>query len=391
MYNFDKLIERRGTGSIKWELIKASGKHEDTIPLWVADMDFETMPEITAALIERAKHPIYGYTMIMDDYLEAFIGWMKRRFDFNVEKEWVTTTPGVVTALGLAIQAYTKPGDKIIINKPIYYPFDIGIAVNERIVVENPMIYKDNKYYVDFEDFERKIIENDVKLFILCNPHNPIGKVWTQEELQTIGNICKKHGVIVVSDEIHQDFVYQGHTHIPFYKVDESFKEFSIICTAPSKTFNLAGLQTSNIVIANKDLRDKFETTKTKVGLMHVNIFGIEACKTAYQKGDQWVDELVEYLQGNIDYLTKFFEEKLPQCPVIKSEGLYLVWVDFSKFGMGHLELEEFMLNKAKLWLDEGYIFGTGGELFERFNVACPRAILVKALDQLEEALNTLK
>lgn len=390
MYNFDEVIERKGTGSSKWDLIEEKGYSEDTIPMWVADMDFKTLPDITEALIERAKHPIYGYTKIIDGYLEAVVNWMKTRHDFEIEKEWITTTPGVVTALKIAVQTFTKPGDAVIINKPVYYPFDFSIEDNGRKIIENPTVYKDGHYYIDYEDFEKKIVENDVKMYILCNPYNPIGKVWTKEELKTVGDICKKHQVIVVADEIHQDFVYAGHKHIPFYNVDESYKEFSIICTAPSKTFNLAGLQTSNIIIANEKMREAFEKTKSNDGMMGPNIFGMVACQTAYEKGAEWVDELVAYLTGNIDYMIKFFEENIPQCKVIRPDGLYLVWVDFTALGMDNETLEKFMLEKAHLWLDEGYIFGTGGAGFERFNVACPRAILEKGLNQLAKAIKAL-
>ena len=390
MYNFDEIIERKGTSSVKWDNIKVKGYSEDTLPMWVADMDFNTLPDIKEAIIERANHAIYGYTTVSDDYLEAVVNWMKIRHHFYIDKSWIVTTSGIVTALKLAVQAYTQPGEYIIVNKPVYYPFDFSILENDRHVVENPLMYKDGKYEMDFVDFENKIVSNHVKLFILCNPYNPIGKVWTKEELKQMGDICKKHQVIVVSDEIHHDFVYPGHVHIPFFDVDESYKDFSIICTAPSKTFNLAGLQTSNIIIANEKLRTSFEETKSKNGVNNPNLFGLLACQVAYEKGATWVDELVAYLEKNIDFMIDFFEKHIPQCKVIRPDGLFLVWVDFTGLNMDHETLEKFMLEKAKLWLDEGYIFGTGGSGFERFNIACPRAILEKGLNQLLEAINTL-
>lgn len=390
MYNFDEIVEREGTDSVKWDQIKAKGYPEDVVPMWVADMDFKTLPDIVEAIKERAEHSIFGYTMVGDTYLNSVTGWMKTRHQFDVEKDWIVTTPGVVTALKIAVLAYTQPNDAIIINKPVYYPFDFSIKNNGRKIIENPMIYQDGEYKVDYEDFEKKIIDNDVKMFILCNPYNPIGKVWTKEELKTIGDICKKHHVLVIADEIHQDFIYKGYEHIPFYNVDESYKEFSIICTAPSKTFNLAGLQTSNIIIANESLREKFVATKENSGVTNPNIFGLIACQTAYDKGAQWVDELVEYLEANIDFMVDYFEKNIPQCKVIRPQGLYLVWVDFTALGLNHEDLEKFMLQNAKLWLDEGYIFGTGGAGFERFNVACPRSILKSALEQLSSAIQTL-
>lgn len=386
MYNFDKEINRRQTNSIKYDREKAQDPR--IIPMWVADMDFETLPEVKQALEKRAQHGIFGYAAPTNSYYQSVINWMKNRHQFDIQKDWIVTTPGVVTALKIAVRTYTKENDSIMIMKPVYYPFDASIQLNGRQVVECPLILENNSYQCDFELFEKTIIENQVKMFILCNPHNPIGRVWTKKELYQIGTICKKHHVYVMSDEIHMDFVYKGYQHVPFYKVDESFKEFSIICTAPSKTFNLAALQTSNILIADKEMREAFIKEKSASGINDPNIFGLDACETAYTYGGQWVDELLEYLQGNIDYMKSFFEERLPDIKIVDPQGLYLVWVDMRALGMSNDELEDFMLNKAYLWLDEGYIFGTGGDGFERFNVACPRSTLKKALEQLEKAIN---
>lgn len=392
MYNFDKVIERRNTKCAKWDGWKKEGKPEDVLPLWVADMDFETLPEVTEAIIERAKHSIYGYSMAGEDYYEAVCNWMKRRHNFDIKPENIVTTTGVVTALKLAVNAYTKPGDAIIINKPVYYPFDFSIDDNNRKKIECPMTFDGSEYELDFDLFEKLIVDNDVKMFILCNPYNPIGKVWRKDELLKLGDICKKHHVLVVSDEIHQDFVFEGYEHIPFVNVDESFKEFTIICTAPSKTFNLAGLQASNIIFFNEELKNKFVAMKSSLGFpVEPNIFGIEACRVAYNHGDQWVDELVEYIEENVKYLDSFLKERLPMIKLIKPQGLYLVWVDFSALKMNHLELEKFMIDEAKLWLDEGYIFGNGGSGFERFNLAMPRSVLKEALNNLEAAIKRNK
>ncbi|MEG0275565.1 MAG: MalY/PatB family protein [Coprobacillus sp.] len=385
MYNFDKVINRKGTNSSKFELNHQDDK--DLIPMWVADMDFETLPEIKEALIKRAEHGIFGYAMITDAYCQTVIGWMKRRHHFDVQSDWIVTTPGIVTALKVSVRAYTCKDDAIMIMKPVYYPFDFSIELNERKIIECPLDFDGIEYTCNYELFEKNIIENNVKMFILCNPHNPIGKVWTKQELLQIGNICKKHHVIVVSDEIHMDFVYKNNQHIPFYNVDESFKDFTIICTAPSKTFNLAALHTSNIIIANKELREIFIKEKNASGIGDPNIFGLDACIAAYTYGDKWVDELVEYLQGNIDFMINFFKERLPNIKVIQPQGLYLIWVDMRALNLNKDELEDLMLHKAHLYLDEGYIFGTGGEGFERFNVACPRVVLEKALLQLEKAI----
>lgn len=389
MYNFDKIIERKGTNSIKYD--RENIEDSQLIPMWVADMDFETLPEVKDALIKRAEHGVFGYAAVTDEYYQSVMNWLKDRHDFLVEKDWIITTPGVVTALKLAVRAYTQENDNILILKPVYYPFDASIELNNRNVIECPMVFKNNRYSCDFDLFEKCIIDNDVKLFILCNPHNPIGKVWSQDDLYKMGMVCKKHNVIIVSDEIHMDFVYEGYKHYPMYNIDESFKDFTIICTAPSKTFNLAALQTSNIIIASEKLRQMFIDEKSKSGVNDPNIFGMEACKAAYTYGSKWVDELIDYLAGNIQYMKDFFEQYLPDIKVIEPEGLYLVWVDFRSLNMNHEELEEFMLKKAHLWLDEGYIFGTGGSGFERFNVATPRSVLQKALEQLRDAVYGIK
>lgn len=388
MYDFDKVIERKGTNSIKYDREKAQDPR--IIPMWVADMDFETLPEIKEALVKRAQHGVFGYASPTSDYYQAVINWMATRHQLYIDQEWIVTTSGVVGALKLAVSAFTEKNDHVMIMKPVYYPFDKSIKVNQRQVVECPLVFKEDHYECDFDVFEKQIVDHDVKMFILCNPHNPIGKVWTQDELYQMGQICLKHHVYVVSDEIHMDFIYPGHQHVSFYNVDPSFSDFSIICTAPSKTFNLAALQTSNIIIKDEKMREKFKQEKDKAGMSDPNIFGLDACQAAYTYGAQWVDELVEYLAGNIQYMQDFFKERLPQLKVIAPEGLYLVWVDMRSLGMNKEELEKFMLEKAFLWLDEGYIFGTGGEGFERFNVACPRSVLKRALEQLEKAIREL-
>lgn len=388
MYDFDKVVERKGTGCAKYD--SAHQEDDALISLWVADMDFEVLPEIREAIIERANHPIYGYPILTDPYLKAVQSWMKKRHDFLIEKEWIVCTGGVVPALKLAVQAYSKPNDAVLIMKPVYYPFDLAITSNGRKIVEIPLDFDGTAYSLDMEAFEKKIVENEVKLFILCNPHNPLGVVWSRSDLLEMGKICQKHGVKVVSDEIHMDFVYPGYVHIPFYEVDPSFKEFSIVCTAPSKTFNLAGLWTSNIIIANEKMREKFKEVKARNGVTDPNIFGMAACQAAYTYGGKWVDALLEYLQGNIEFMKRFFEENMPMVKVIEPQGLYLVWVDFRALKMSAKELEDFMLHQAHVWLDEGYIFGAGGEGFERFNVACPRSILKKGLEQIKEAYDRL-
>lgn len=391
MYNFDEIVDRKGTDSSKWDQHKKKGYPQDAMPMWVADMDFKTLPEITQRLHEITDRGIYGYTVVPERYYDAIIDWMKQRHDLHLQKEWITAAPGVVSALKIAIRAYSHKGDAIIMQKPVYYPFDASVTLNDRVVVENVMKYKNGRYEIDFDDFEQKIIDHHVKLYILCNPHNPVGKVFTKEELYRLGMICKKHGVKVIADEIHMDFVFHGHCHIPFYNVDESFKEFSIICTAPSKTFNLAGLQTSNIIIANEEMKKQFEDFKLAAGFIGYNLMGMEACYSGYRYGHQWVDELVDYIKGNIDFMSDFIRRNIPELQVVEPEGLYLVWVDCRGLGMDEKQLERFMIDQCHLWLDEGYIFGSGGAGFERFNVACCRTYLEKALNQLEEAVRKLR
>lgn len=386
MYNFDKIIDRKGTNCNKYDDEKVYNDPK-LIPLWVADMDFETLPEIKNALQRVVDQGIYGYTSLTSTFMDSVQAWMKTRHHWDIEKDWIIQTQGVITGLRLAIQTFTNVNDSVLIMKPVYYPFDRSIDVTDRKIVECPLVLKENHYECDFEQFEQTIIQNDVKMFILCNPHNPVGKVWSREELKTIGDICKKHHVYVASDEIHMDFIHPGFEHIPFTEVDESYKDFSIVCTSPSKTFNMAGLQIANIIIPNAEIRTKFEKLKRMAGIGTPNMFALAACEAAYTYGSQWVDELNDYIYQNFLYMKDFFKKRLPEYLVIDSEGLYLVWVDMRALNKSNQELEEFMLEKAHLWLDEGYVFGTGGDGFERFNVACPRVTLQKALKQLEQAI----
>lgn len=387
VFDFDELIDRSGTDSAKWDSWKLQNKPKDVLPLWVADMDFKAPQAVLDALIKRVEHGVFGYTFISDSYLQAVVNWMNRRHHWEIQPDWIVSVPGVVTALKIAVNAFSEVGDAVLIQKPVYYPFDIVIEENGRKKVENAVTFNGKSFEINFEDFENKIIDNKVKMFILCNPFNPIGKVFTKEELRKIGNICKKHNVIVVSDEIHHDFVFGKRKHIPFFEVDPSFKEFSIICTAPSKTFNLAGLQVSNIIIADQLMKEKYKRCSNKYGIHEPNVLGLLACKVAYEECDDWVDAVSKYIQDNHAFMDTFFKTRLPKIKVIEPEGLYLAWVDFSALGMDHEELEKFMLNNAKLWLDEGYIFGMQGAGYERFNVATPRATLKEALKRLEYAL----
>lgn len=390
-YNFDEIIERKNTDCIKYDFALKRGKPEDVLPLWVADMDFRTPPFVIDALVEKSRHGIFGYSESGQDYFAVLQSWFLQNHTWEVALDWLVKTPGVVYAICTAIRALTHKGDSVLIQQPVYYPFAGSVLLNERKLVVNQLIYAENKYTINFEDFENKIIENKVKLFILCSPHNPVGRVWTEEELTRLGDICLKHGVTVVADEIHADFIYPGHKHLVFANIKPEFAQIAITCTAPSKTFNLAGLQVSNIFIPNPDIRHAFRQEMAKSGYSQLGIMGMVACKAAYQNGRKWLEELINYLGGNLDFLRSFFSEKIPQVKLIEPEGTYLVWLDFNQLNLSEDQLEDLIVKKAGLWLDKGTIFGAGGVGFQRINIACPRSILEKALGQLEKAIKTFK
>lgn len=389
-YNFDEIIDRRNTDCLKYDFAVERGKPADVLPLWVADMDFRTAPHIIEKAVADASLGIYGYTESKDDYFQAVANWYRTYFDWNVEKKWLVKTPGIVFAIGLAIKALTKEGDGVMIQQPVYYPFSEVIKDNDRKLVNNALVLRNGHYEIDFEDFEQKIIQEKVKLFVLCSPHNPVGRVWTREELQKIGEICLKYGVKVVSDEIHSDFVYGDRKHYVFTTIDPGFEEFSIVCTAPSKTFNLAGLQASNIFIPNVQIRKAFLKQMSAVGYSQLNMIGLHACKAAYETGREWLEELKVYLKGNLDFVREYLEQNLPQIKLIEPEGTYLIWLDCRALGLPEAKLEHLIVHEAKLWLDSGAIFGKDGEGFERINIACPRAVLEEACKRLHRAVQSI-
>lgn len=389
-YSFDTIIDRKNTNSLKHDFAVERNRPADVLPLWVADMDFKTAPAISDRLIETAAHGIYGYTESKKDYTEAVIQWFEKRFGVTYRPEWLIKTPGVVFALALAIKAYTEPGDGVLIQTPVYYPFYEVIRDNNRRVIENKLVNDHLHFTIDFEDFEQKIINEKVKLFILCSPHNPVGRVWTPAELTRLVEICRKHNVILVSDEIHCDFVYKKYSHTPILKIAEDYKDNLIICTSPGKTFNLAGLQVSNIFIPGDYLRARFQQELNASGYSQLNTFGINACTVAYREGEEWLDELLDYLQGNLDYVRDYLAKYLPWIKLTEPEGTYLVWLDFGRLGLTRAKLNDLVLNQAGLWLDAGHIFGCDYEQFQRIVIASPRAILKEALDRLRDAIGTL-
>lgn len=387
-YNFDEEINRKNTNCLKYDFAVERGKQEGILPLWVADMDFRTAPEIIDALVKEAQHGIFGYSEVKKDYFDALHHWFLTHFNWEVRREWLIKTPGVVFAIAQAVKAFTEEGDSVLLCQPVYYPFMECILDNKRKLVNSQLVYEDGKYSIDFGDFERKIIENHVKLFLLCSPHNPVGRVWSREELTRVGEICLKHQVVVLSDEIHCDFTYEGYTHTPFAGISEEFAANSVICTAPSKTFNLAGLQVSNIFIPDEKKRKLFKKAVDASGYSQLNVMGLVAAKAAYTYGEEWLCELKEYLKGNLAFVREFLRENLPQIKLVEPQGTYLIWLDLSGLSLTLRELEELVSQKANLWLDGGYIFGKETEQFQRINIACTRRTLEQALTQLKAAVD---
>ncbi len=385
--NFDEIIQRKGTDCLKYDFAQRRGMPEDVLPLWVADMDFRTSSYVEDAVIERTRHGIFGYSEVQEEYFRAVAGWMSRRHNWNVEPGWLIKTPGVVFALAMSVKAFTEVGDCVLIQQPVYYPFSEVIEDNERVIVSNDLyLGTDNRYHIDFEDFEKKIVEHHIKLFLLCNPHNPSGRVFTREELTKIGDICLKYGVIVVSDEIHNDFVFKGE-HTVFASVKKEYEDISVICTSSSKTFNLASMLISNIFIPNKKLKHRFRHEVDAAGISQLGVLGLVATKAAYEKGDEWYEKMMAYVQENIEYVRKYVEEYMPGVKVIDGEGTYLLWLDFRGTGIEVEELEHRIIYEAKLWLDSGKIFGNTGAGFQRINVAAPRKIVTECLERIRKIL----
>ena len=388
--NFDYVVDRRGTSCLKYDFAKERGLPEDVLPFWVADMDFQTPEPVREELLRCVSHGIFGYTDIKDDYRNTLATWFKKRHDFKPDMETLFITPGVVFAICTAIRAFTVKGDSVLICPPVYYPFSAAVHSNGRNLIESPLRENNGRYEIDFDDFERKITENNVKLFLLCSPHNPVGRVWTQEELSRIADICIARRVIVVADEIHQDFIYPGHKHTVFATLSSETDNITVTCTSPSKTFNIAGLQISNVFIKNDELREKFRCELDSEGYSQPNTLGIFAAKAAYEYGEAWLTELLTYLATNISRVKDFLARNIPKVRLIQPEGTYLLWLDFSDYGLSDEEIDDIIINKGKLWLDSGHIFGTGGSGFQRINVACPQSVLKEGLSRLADSFRHL-
>lgn len=382
-YNFDEVVPRRGTNSYKWD----SAGDADVLPMWVADMDFRTAPPVVEALKKRVEHGIFGYVRVPDVCYGTVAGWFAGRHNWQIEKEWIIYTTGVVPALSAVIKALTTSGDKVVVQTPVYNCFFSSIRNNGCEVITSPLIYENGTYQMDFIDLEQKVADPGVKVLLLCNPHNPAGRVWTKQELTRLGEICLRNDVWVVSDEIHCELVFPGHTYIPFASVSEEFQMHSITCTSPSKAFNLAGIQIANIVSADADIRMKIDKAININEVCDVNPFGIEALMAAYTDGVEWLEELNRYLFANYHCLRAYFDEYLPEFSVVSLEGTYLVWVDCSVLKQPSEAIMKTLLDKEKLWVNEGSLYGEAGEGFIRINIACPRQQLIEGLKRLRRAL----
>ena len=387
-YNFDEVIDRKNTDSMKWSAsyLERHFGSADCVPLWVADMDFRTAQPVIDAVTERAGHGIYGYALAGDEFYEAVIKWQKRRNGWEVKKEWIVFSPGVVPALWHIVRTFCSPGEKVILQSPVYYPFYKVIEDNGCQVINNRLINNGGRYEMNFDELEKQAADGSVKMMILCSPHNPVGRVWTKEELRRVSEICFANDVLLVSDEIHSDLVFRPNVHTPAASLSEELMMNTITCMAPSKTFNLAGVQVSDVIVPDRRLRRRLAGSLKSAGVMP-NVFGLAAQTAAYNEGEEWLEQLLEYLAGNLDFMENFITSELPEVKFRRPEGTYLAWLDFSGYGFTTEELQNRMKNKAGVALDDGYIFGDGGEPCQRINFACPRSVLIKAMERLRKGV----
>lgn len=388
-YNFNQIIDRKNTNSVKYDLTQQIFGAKDIIPMWVADMDFATPPFIVDALQKRLDQHVFGYTIRPESFNQSIINWMDKMHGWKIEKEWIKFTPGIVPAVNMSVIAHTNPGDKILIQTPAYHPFFPAVTDHERVLLFNELQQnRHGNYEIDFSEFENKLKE--AKLFILCNPHNPVGRVWTLNELKKMGDLCIKHEVIILSDEIHSDLIMPGYKHIPIASISEEIAQITVTHLSPSKTFNIAGLATSFVVSKSENLLNSLQK---QIDILHLgmgNIFGAVALEAAYTNGASWVDDLNIYLAANMAYIDNFLKENLPQIKLIKTEATYLLWLDFRDLGMKEADLKKFLIEKAKLGFNHGSMFGSGGEGFMRMNVGCPKSTVVKAMNQLKDAIKQI-
>jgi len=388
-YNFDEIVNRENTDSVKFDLRKEIFEKEDVIPMWVADMDFKTPDFIINAIKERTKHEVFGYSIRPKSYYNSIVKWVERRHNWKIESDWISFSPGIVPAINMAVLAFTKPGDNIVVQPPVYFPFFSAIQNNERNQIENPLILKDGRYCIDFDDLEIKL--QDAKVLILSNPHNPGGSVWTKEELLKLGQICVKNNVLIFADEIHADLVYDGFEFTPIASLSNEIAENTITFIAPSKTFNIAALATSSVIASNKQIKEKYDKVLDTIHIGMGNVFGAVASEAAYTHGDEWLDQLMNYLSANLDYAENYIKKNIPEITLIRPEGTYLVWLDCSKLDLKGKDLKDFIIQDASLGFNDGRMFGAGGEGFMRMNIACPKETIKKALENLKGAIQNIR
>jgi cystathionine beta-lyase len=388
-YDFDSIIDRRNTNSVKWDYMDRFFSVKGLLPMWVADMDFMSPPPVIEAVKKVAERGIFGYSGIPQSYCEAVTEWMQKRHSWSIKAEWIVFSPGVVPALNMLVRTFSQPGDQVIIQTPVYYPFFNVIKNNGREILDNPLHLEKEHYFMDLDDLEAKISPR-TRMLILCSPHNPISRVWKEEELKQLGNLCAKRGILVVSDEIHGDIIYSGFKHKPFASISPEFADNSITCSGASKTCNLPGLHTSNIIISNPLLRKQFADTVHNCGFHSPNIFGTAATEAAYRYGEPWLTQLIEYLEGNIKFANKYISQMIPGLKIIQPQGTYLLWLDCRDCGISQEKLGSFIREEAKVGLEPGTIFGCKEDGFERMNIACPRSTLEKALDRIAAAVKSL-
>ena len=388
-FNFDKIIDRSDNFSAKWSEMDKNFGTNDLLPMWVADMDFLTAPCIMEALKDRLEQGIFGYTTRPNSYNESIVNWLDNRFSWKIKKEWLMFSPAVITSISLLNQNLTKENDKIMIQEPVYSPFHNMVKNNNRELVISPLIkLDDGKYVMDYDDIESKI--KDVKIFILCNPHNPVGRVWTCEELTKLGDICLKHNVIVISDEIHSDIIFKNNKHTPFASISKEFEQNTITCMAPTKTFNLAGIQSSFVVLPNKDHYEILGKAFSRLDIKRNNAFSLVATEAAYNYGEDWLHDLLNYIENNIDFAIEYIKNHIPKLKVYKPEGTYLLWIDFNHLNVDENILKDALLNKGKIALSPGSNFGIGGNGYFRINLACPRSMVLDALKRIQFAISFL-
>lgn len=386
-WNFDEVLERSGTDSVQYDLRKMLFGREDVLPMWVADMDFKTPAFIMEAIRKRADHEILGYSNRNEAYHQALMDWVKERHQWEIEKDWILFSPGVVPALSMLVMALTEPGDKVIVQPPVYFPFFSSVKQNKRRLLRNPLIWKENQYVMDLDQL-RAAIDDKTRMLFLCHPHNPVGRAWTEKELRDLAGICLEQNIIMVSDEIHCDLVLPGHTHVPLASLSDEIAAQTITCMAPSKTFNLAGLATSHVIISDEKLRTRFNAILEQVHVGMGNIFGAVAAEAAYRFGNEWREQMLQYVQENVDFLDVYLKTHIPEITMIRPEATYMAWLDCREMGMADQELKEFMIHKAGLGLNDGPMFGEGGSGYQRINLACPRTKVIKAAHQLREAID---